>query len=60
MLSLVCYLGAFVSSIVLLFLVDTDSTKVSMLEYLVFGSLTYSAFCIFKIILKLYQEIDDP
>ena len=58
MLNLACYLGAFAASIVLLFLVDTDSTKVTILEYLVLGVLLYSAFCIFKIILKLYQEAD--
>ncbi len=58
MLNLTCYLGAFVTSIVLLFLVDTDSTKVTLLEYLVLGVLVYSAFCIFKIILNLCEEAD--
>ena len=59
MINLTCYLGAFVTSIVLLFLVDTDSTKVTLLEYLVLGVLVYSAFCIFKIILHLYEEADN-
>ena len=59
MLNLTCYLGAFVMSIVLLFLVDTDNTKVTLLEYLILGVLIYSAFCIFKIILRLYEEADN-